>query len=128
MRSETYSLLTCLSDAVCEIEVRAELPPFSIPPRADELKPVRLEEMAEVGVGQRARVAGVPGLREGVDGERLERIVGPELVDHEHVAAGSRHARELREHELGASDVVERPQRPGEVERRILERQLGAVA
>ena len=58
----------------------------------------------------------------------LERVVGRELVDDEHVAAGPGHPRELGDHALGLRDVMERAVRAGEVEGGVRERQCRPVS
>ena len=56
---------------------------------------------------------------EAVEGERLERVGGRDLVDDEHTAARPRHARQLGDDELRARDVVQRAHRRGKVERGV---------
>ena len=79
--------------------------------RAEQHEAVRLEERAEVAVGEQARVRRVALALEAVELDRRERVERRELVDHEDAAARPRHTRHLREHELGPRDVVKRPPR-----------------
>ena len=114
--------------AIGEIEVVGELPALDVAAPAEERELVRLEELAQVAVRKEPRVPLVAGAFEPVDGERLEWICRRQLVDDEHSPAGPRHAGKLREDELGPRHVVQRPQGPGEVEGRIVEREPLGVA
>src|SRR5262249_7135468 len=55
-------------------------------------------------------------------------IFGAELVDDENAAAGPHDPRELGDDEVRAVDVMERPQRSGEVEGGVVEVELAGVA
>ena len=90
---------------------------------AQQREPVRGEEVAQVAVRERAVVRRVAAALEAVELERRERIHRRELVVDEHAAAGTRHARELRDGELGSAHVVQRAARAREIEREVLERQ-----
>ena len=96
-------------------------------PRPQQDEPVRIEELAEVDIGQEPGVARVAGALEAVDWIGLQRIDGRELVDHEHLATRTGDAGELGEHELGAPNVVERPERAREIERCVLEREARRI-
>ena len=128
VRREAERRLPSLALAAREIEVGTELPALLVLARAEQDEAVRLEELAEVDLGQQAGVARVTGPLEAVDRVRLERVDRRELVDHEHPAARAGDAGELGDHELRPPHVMERPERAGEVERGSVERQARRVA
>jgi hypothetical protein len=114
--------------AACEVEVRVEWAFVRLDLRADEHQAVRLEERAEIAVGEQPRMRGVAGALEAVELERDERVDRRELIDHEQAAAAARHARHLGEHELGAVDVVQHCTLADEVERLSREAEVRDVA
>src|SRR5262249_31062419 len=99
--------------ATGEIEVALELAVFlrELGPANDE--PVRLEQRADVDVGQEPRVRRVAYPLELVELDRRERVDRSDLVDDEHLAAESGHARELGDDKLWTQDVVQRAEGPG---------------
>ena len=95
---------------------------------ADELEPVRREELRQLTFSEQPRVRGIPHGLELVEHGGRSRIVGRELVDDEHVPSGPRHPRELGNHALGLRDVMERAMRSGEVEGGVRERERSAIS
>src|SRR5947208_2645316 len=114
--------------AAGEVEVGIEIPVLRRAPLAQEGEAIRFEEAAQILVGKEPLVAGVACALEAVDSERVERVDRSELVDDEHAPARPGDACELRDDELRAVHVVQRPERPDEIERPVLERQLRRVA
>ncbi len=127
LRREADRRLPGRSLTAGDVEIRAELATLLVVALAEEREPVRLEEVAEVGLRQQPGVRRVPCALEAVDGERLERVGGSDLVDDENAASRPGHPRQLGDHELGTGDVVERPDGRGEVERLRRERQRRRV-
>ena len=88
----------------------------------DELCPlddeaVRLEQRADVDVGEEPRVRGVARPLEAVELDGDERVARRDLVDHQHASARARHPGELGDEELRAAHVVEGARAPRDVER-----------
>jgi len=127
VRGEGECGLPGLAFAGRMVEIGRNLPPFRRPALAAQNEAVRLEQPAQILVGKQALVLGVARALEAVDRERLQRVDGSQLVDDEHGPARPGHPSELRDDELGSMDVVERAQRPSEVERRVGEGQMCRV-
>ena len=88
---------------------------------------VRIEEAAQIGVGEDARRRRIAGALELRQLDRCERVDRRDLVDDEDGPAGARDAHELGDEQLGPARVVQRAQRPGEIERERVEWQVLAV-
>jgi len=69
----------------------------------------------------------VAGSLEAVDRKRVEGVDRRQLIDHEHPAARSGNPGELGDDEFGPPHVMERPERAGEIEGGILERQARCI-
>src|SRR5207247_752486 len=105
-RGERPRAVALLALAAGEVEVALELARLACDLRAPEHEAVRVEERAEVDVGEDACRRRVACALEAVQLERDERVDRSDLVDDEQRPAGPADAHELREHELGPRDVV----------------------
>ncbi len=105
-----------------------EVAVFDVPVLADEHESVRLEELAQVAFGEEPRVRVVPGALECIERKGFERVCGGKLIDDEEAPSEARDARELRDDELGAGHVMQRPKRPAEIEGVVLEVEAGGIA
>ena len=121
-------MLARVALAAREIEVGIELAVVRVDARADQHQRVRLEERAEVAVGEQPGVRRIACALEAVELERVERIDWRQLVDHEQASARPGGSRHLREHELGPRDVVEHGALADEVERAGLDVEVGDVS
>jgi hypothetical protein len=75
--------------------------------RLPEDEAVRLEEAAQVDVGEDARRRWVAGALKAIELDRRERVDGRELIDDEHRAARPQHPVHLGEHELRLAALFE---------------------
>src|SRR4051794_13409979 len=127
-RRERLGALARLALAAGEVEVGPELARLPLVPIGEQHEAVRLEQVTQVDVRKQATVRRVTCALEGVQLMRGDRVDGRDLVDHEDATAGPRDANELGDHELRPRNVVESAERPRQVERRRLERELRRVA
>src|SRR5579862_6981699 len=79
VRRERQGPLARIAFAAREVEIRLERPAVGLPQVAYEHEPVRLEQRAQVDLGQEPGVARVAGALEAVEVDRLERVDGSDL-------------------------------------------------
>jgi hypothetical protein len=101
-----------LALAAREVEVGVEVARVVDDLLAQQPQAVRVEEPAQVGIGEDARRRRVACVLEARQVERDQRIRRRELIDDEDRSARARDACELRDEQLRPRRVVQRAQRP----------------
>src|SRR5579862_1326968 len=113
-------MIAGLAVAAGQIEIALQVARLPRDVHVLQYEVVRVEQAAQVDVGEYTRSRRVTRALERVELDRGKRVTRCQLVDDEHRAARPKDAGHLRDHELRPHDVVERTCADDEIERSAL--------
>ena len=96
--------------------------------RGNEHQPIGCKQLAKFGVGQTTAVGRIARPLELLERKRLSAIVRRKLIDDESMSAGTSDAGQLGDRPFRRIHVMQRPEAPCKIERRIAEREPRRIA